>query len=262
MGKLDNLKISPTMVMATVIQEELNKLFYLDPDYDAELEMLKYQYDHEEVVRMGLHASSVTGAGNKYCYREQIVNILYKEYFDAGKKIPSMIKNAFEYRSKLDRSNPIHLARIFEEGKSIGTKWQRLFIRGKLGIKEDMDVARFDERYDLIYTPDAIVNINGKKYAVEIKSMNKNSFENAKSHPSGQKQLKLYMYLEGIEQGFVLADCKDNSQFKIFPEVNVSREDKHIAKAVDLLEKTRRNKLKVLKKKKLPPCTCGKCYVG
>lgn len=256
---LQDLKISKEAMLGMHIVEQLNKLFYLPPNYDAELEMLKYQYDHEEEERMGLHASSVTGATKSFCFRKNIIDILYLEHRRDGRKVPQMVIDSFKYANKLNRSNAIKLQRIFEEGKSIGTKWQRLFIRGGLGVKEDMDVSRFYDEYDLSYTPDGVIVLDGHKYVVEIKSMNKNQFEMAKDHKSGRKQLKLYMHLEGIKRGFVLVDCKDNSDIKIFPVLNLNESDDELANSLELLEKIQRVKKQVLSKKKLPPCICGKC---
>lgn len=256
---LASLRPSQDVLLGSYLKEELNKLFYNPPNYDAELEMLKYQYDHEEEERLGLHASSITGATKSFCFRSQIINILYMEHVKEGRKIPSRIIDSFKYANARNKNNAIHLQRIFEEGKSIGTKWQRLFIRGNLGIKEDMDVSRFHDEYDLSYTPDGIITLNGKKYVVEIKSMNANQFEPAKDHKSGRKQLKLYMYLEGIDRGFVLCDGKNTSDFKVFPVIGLNESDPELANSIELLEKIQRTKKKVLKTKKLPPCICGKC---
>lgn len=240
------------------IKEELNKLFYLEPKYDEELEMLKYQYDQEEEIRMGLHASSVISG--KVCLRKEVVNIMYKQFYDKGKKVPRKIERAFMHNAEKDGRNPIHLARIYEEGRSIGAKWQRLFIRGGLGVKEDMDVSRIVDEYDLSYTPDGIITLNGKKYVVEIKSANANSFESMKKkHPTGNKQLKMYMYFEGIENGFVLVDNKNSSDFKIFPEFNITAMDDEVDDILMKLEDIQKAKMRTLKTKKFPPCTCKKC---
>jgi CRISPR/Cas system-associated exonuclease Cas4 (RecB family) len=266
MSKLKSLKPDRRTIAAIGLKEELNKLFYNKPKYKEEMEMLSFQYaqDDGDGERLGLHASSITGAGKKFCFREQVINILYMQYkLKNPDKIPKSIYNAFQFQAaRNERNVPINLKRIFEEGHSIGAKWQRLFIRGGIGIKEDMDISRFWTEYDLSYTPDAIITLNGKKYVVEIKSMNKKNFDAANSHPSGRKQLRLYMYAEGIDQGFVLADCKDNSDFKIFPEFSPKASDPDIEKNIDLLEEIQRIKRKVIKRKKLPPCKCGKCYHG
>lgn len=259
-GILGDMQIDTKLLIADHIKEELNKLFYLKPDYDAEMEMLKYQYDHEEEERLGLHASAITGATKSFCYREQVISVLYRDFKLAGKKIPKKIANEFNHKQG-NHKHSTSLLRIFEEGKSIGTKWQRLFIRGKLGVKEDMDISRMQEDYDLSYTPDGVIVLDGKKYVVEIKSQNTFAFQKAKSHPSGQKQLKLYMYFEGIDRGFVLVDDKNTSDFKIFLEMNVNESDPDIADALYHLENIQRLKRKTLKTKKFPECTCGKCLV-
>lgn len=260
-GIISSLKPSQDILLGSYIKEEMNKLFYVKPNYDAELEMLKFQYDQEEEERMGLHASSVTGATKSFCFRKNIIDILYLEHVRDGRKIPQKVIEAFKYANKLNRSNPIHLQRIFEEGKSIGTKWQRLFIRGGIGQKEDMDVSRFQDEYDLSYTPDGIITLNGVKYVVEIKSMNANQFEPAKDHKSGRKQLKLYMHFEGIDRGFVLCDGKNTSDFKIFPVIGLKEDDPELLPSLELLKKIQRIKKKTLKEKKLPPCSCKKCLI-
>lgn len=269
MKSINDLRVSKKALLEANIKEELNKLFYLKPKYKEELEMLAYQYAQEEEERLGLHASSITNAGNNFCFREQIINILYMKYKKAGKKVPKNIERAFKYKLQQNENIPIHLARIYEEGKSVGTKWQRLFIRGGLAKKEDLDVSRFVDEYDLSYTPDGIIELNGKVYVVEIKSSNRNQFENMTNHPAGKRQLKLYMYMESeykgrkIDGGFVLVDCKDNSDFKIFLEFFEPDEiDPSVEKSLDLLEKIQKVKKKVLKTKKLPPCKCGKCLTN
>lgn len=256
---LSDMKIDTSVLLGDHIKTKLNELFYLKPDYAAEMEMLQYQYDHEEEIRMGLHASAITGATKSFCFRAAVVDVLYKDFYERGKKIPSLVKREFEKRQMGDRKHSTSLLRIFEEGKSIGTKWQRLFMRGKLGNKEDMDVSRMQEDYDLSYTPDGIIVLDGKKYVVEIKSMNTFAFQKAKTHPSGIKQLKLYMYLEGIDRGFVLVDDKNTSDFKVFVVMDINESDPDIANCLYLLERIQTLKKETIKTKVFPDCTCKKC---
>lgn len=247
---IGSLKLNKNILVADHIKNKLNELFYVKPDYDAELEMLKYQYDQEEEERVGLHASAITSAGKDFCYREQVLSLFFK--MAQGENIP------------------IGLKRIFEEGKSIGTKWQRLFIRAGIGDKEDMDVSRIQQDFDLSYTPDGIVVIDGKKYVVEIKSQNTFGFQKAKSHPSGQKQLKLYMYFEKIPRGFVLVEDKNLQDFKVFLETFEGEtqedwlaENEDIYEIVERLETIQKMKNKFLKTKKPPKridmCTSVDC---
>jgi hypothetical protein len=124
-----------------------------------------------------------------------------------------------------------------------------------------MDVSRFVNKYDLSYTPDGIIVLNGKRYVVEIKSSNKNQFElmQGKGHPKGRKQLKLYMHFENCDRGIVLMDCKDNSNFEVFPVIGLDKDDPELKKSLDLLEEIQDYKQTALAKKKLPKCLCGKC---
>jgi len=181
-----------------LIEQTLNKLFYMKPKIEEEAEFVKLVlskngYDCE---RAGLHASAIIAGEKDFCYREQVLSLLYK--MNGGKDIP------------------IGLKRIFEEGNSIHEKWQRLFIRGGLGEAEDMDRSRFKKKYELSYTPDAILTIGGHEYVGEIKSVNTFQFKNMHSHPSGKKQLMFYMWLTGIERGFVLCEDKNTQDIKVF----------------------------------------------
>lgn len=258
MGSIKNAKINQNVLIAAHVKEELNGLFMLPPKYDEELEMLRYQYEHEEEIRMGLHGSTVTGATKSTCMYEIVVEMLYKDFYVKGKKPPREVERAFEIMQMRERSYPVGLKRIFEQGTNIGAKWQRLFIRGGMGIKENMDIPREVKRYGLVYTPDAIVNISGKDYVVEIKSQNSNGFQTSSSHPGGIKQLKLYMHFTGIRRGFVLVENKDTQDFKVLVETNIDESDKHVEKYIDFLEKARKAKKKAIRDRKIPKCN-GTC---
>lgn len=181
--------------IAMMIESKLNKLFYINPDYKAEIEMLRMQASLKSNDRYGLHASAILASESEFCYREQVLSLFYKQIQGENVKIG--------------------LKRIFEEGNFIGEKWQRLFIRGGIGKKEDMDISRFLAKYDLSYTPDARITLFDKQFIVETKSQNTFTFKKQKSHPGGVKQLKFYMYLEGIAQGFVLVEDKNDQNFKV-----------------------------------------------
>lgn len=199
--KDDKEKIVVLGTEALVIEQALNKLFYATPNYPEELRMLKMQkmQAQQQGDRYGLHCSAIIASENEFCYREQVLSLFYKQA--QGENIA------------------IRLKRIFEEGNYIGEKWQRLFISGGIGIKENMDISRFNEKYDLSYTPDGRVTLMNKEWVVETKSMNTFQFKKATSHPSGRKQVRMYMYFEKIKYGFVLVEDKNDQCFKIFPEV-------------------------------------------
>lgn len=235
-AKLNGHELQTTEIL--VIENTLNKMFYAKPNIVEEVKLLnllmtKNGYDKD---RAGLHASAIIVSENEFCYREQVLSLIYK--MEQGDNIP------------------ISLRRIFEEGNAIHEKWQKLFVRSGLGIAENMDRSRFNKRYELTYSPDATnVLFNKKEYVVEIKSMNMFAYQKATSHPSGAKQLKLYMHFTKCFNGFVLAEDKNTQQFKVFP---VEYDYNDIAPYVERLEKVQEYKYKLLEEHKMVPRKCTK----
>lgn len=183
-----------------------NKMFYLDKDEKREPAFVKQMITRglESQERVGLHASALIVGDNKFCVRKQVLSLLYKQL-------------------QGDQIEP-SLMRIFEEGNAIHEKWQRLFIRAGYAKVKDLDYTRFNDEYEVSYTPDAIVTIPeyNEKYnwdgpmVCEIKSVNTFQFKKMTSHPTGKKQMQFYMFLTGIHKGFVLCDDKNTQDFKVF----------------------------------------------
>lgn len=223
------------------IEHLLNSLFYLDKDIPNELKFLKSVMTRgaETTERKGLHASAIIVSDDKFCYRQQVLSLFYKQL--------------------QGEQTSVGLKRIFAEGDAIHEKWQRLFIRGGLCEPLDCDFTRFDEDYDLSYTPDIICKIprnmsltepcdEWDEYVVEIKSMNTFSYKKQEHHASGRKQCQLYMYLTGIHKGIVLCDDKNTQEFKVKTyEYNPSE----IAKYIRRLEKIQEYKDELILDKKL-----------
>ena len=194
------------------IEKLLNSLFYLDKDIPKELKFLKsvMTRGQETTERRGLHASVMIASDDKFCYRQQVLSLFYKQL--------------------QGEQTPIGLKRIFSEGDAIHEKWQRLFIRGGLCEPLDCDFSRFAEEFDLSYTPDILCRLPANfslsgvyddsvekiPYVVEIKSVNTFTFKKQKYHASGRKQCQLYMYLTGIHNGIVLCDNKNTQEFKVY----------------------------------------------
>lgn len=226
------------------IEKLLNSLFYLDKDIPKELKFLKsvMTRGQETTERRGLHASAMIVSDDKFCYRQQVLSLFYKQL--------------------QGEQTPIGLKRIFSEGDAIHEKWQRLFIRGGLCEPLDCDFSRFAEEFDLSYTPDilcrlpASFNLSGVyddsvekiPYVVEIKSVNTFTFKKQKYHASGRKQCQLYMYLTGIHNGIVLCDDKNTQEFKVYKyEYNPTE----IAPYISRLERVQEFKDRMVSKNKL-----------
>lgn len=237
MGLLDEIKSdairSGTKIQSSEeaeLEKKLNRLFYLDKNIPEELKFLKsvMTRGQETTERKGLHASAVIVSDEKFCYRQQVLSLFYRQLQGEQTAIGSK--------------------RIFAEGDAIHEKWQRLFIRGGYAKPLDCDYSRFNEEFDLSYTPDIICNIDGIQSVVELKSVNTLSFKKGKEHPSGKKQCLLYMYLTGIEQGIVLQDDKNTQEFR----VNIYKPDYSVVKPyIARLEKIQYYKQRLINKGKL-----------
>lgn len=233
--------------LGTQIEHTLNKLFYLDKNIPKETEFVRMVMTRglESSERVGLHASAIIVGETKFCYRQQVLSLFYK--MKQGEQVP------------------IGLKKIFEEGDSIHQKWQRLFIRGGYANPEDCDRTQFADIYDLSFTPDIIATLpidwveSGKyeptEVVVEIKSVNTMQFRKMSQHPSGRKQLQLYMYLTGIHKGFVLCEDKNTQEIKVFPyKYNPSE----IQEVITRLENIQQYKAKVIEKGKMVK-RCDNC---
>ena len=180
------------------LEQKLNNLHYLDKNIEKELVFLKsvMTRGQETTERKGLHASAIILSDDKFCYRQQVLSLFYKQA--QGEQVP------------------VNLKRIFTEGDAIHEKWQRLFIRGGYAEPLDCDRTQFADEFDLQFTPDLICNIYGVEMVGEIKSVNSFIFKKQKNHASGKKQLQLYMYLTGIKKGFVLCEDKNTQDIKLY----------------------------------------------
>lgn len=169
--------------------------------------MFIYMRDNRviEEVRAGLHASAVIDTENHFCYREQVLSLIYE--MSQGKDLP------------------VNALKIFAAGTSIHEKWQNMFDKCSNNIKGfrlvQTEARSFSKKWNLFFTPDAIVEIDGIQYIVEIKSMNTFSYKHAaistNPHPHARHQVQLYMHLTGIHNGLILIEDKNSQEFEVFP---------------------------------------------
>ena len=219
--KRSRIKVEPSSTLSLMLENKLNSLFFVKSKEDED--------------RKGLHASAIIDSENNFCYREQVLSLVYK-------------------RNKAEKEEmSVSLARIFREGEAIHEKWQRMFKNA--GIAVAIEDRGYSKSLDLYMTPDAIVKINGKFYVCEIKSMNTFAFKHLKdTHPKGTKQLQLYMHFTCIPQGFVLCEDKNTQEIKILAydyDFNVVRP------YLERLYKISKYKEKLLSEGKLVKRKCG-----
>lgn len=185
---------------AQKLEKILNNAFYLDKNVDEETRFVNsvMTRGQETQERIGLHASSLIVGDKDFCIRQQVLSLMYRQL--QGEQVN------------------VGLKRIFEQGNAIHEKWQRLFIRAGYSSANDLDVTQFNKKYRISFTPDIICYIpefySGKMIG-EIKSVNTYQFQKMTKHPSAWKQCQWYMYLTGIEKGFVLSEDKNTQDFKV-----------------------------------------------
>ena len=253
MGLVDNIKKNATSngtkiqdSQASKLEKIFNKMFYLEKDAEKEPAFVRQMVTRglESQERIGLHASAMIVSDNKFCVRQQVLSLIY--------------------RQRQGEQTPIGLKRIFEEGNAIHEKWQRMFLRAGYSEVNELDYTQFDDDYELSFTPDILCFIpeffEGKMVG-EIKSVNTFQFKHMTSHPSGRKQMQLYMH-EMIKKekengtwngkdwtkGFVLCDDKNTQDFKVFV---YDYEPKEVAPFVERLDAVKFYKERVYEEHKM-----------
>ena len=207
MGLVDNIKQSAKSSGAKIqssdaaqLEAIFNRMFFLPKQIDKEVAFLRQVMTRgqDTAERVGLHASNIIVSDNKWCLRQQVLSLMYKQL--QGEQYSTGLK------------------RVFAEGDSVHEKWQRLMIRAGYAEPEDLDRTRFNKKYRVSYTPDGIIYVPefyDGKMVLEVKSVNTFQFQKMNRHPSAFKQCQFYMLQEGIKKGVVLCEDKNTQDFKL-----------------------------------------------
>lgn len=189
----------------------INSMFSDDPDTYLQLHDIlnqmfvdSHKKKNQEHPYEGDHASDYKQSFEgdwRYCYRKSILQEMY--HFEGE-----------ELSAKRIRINDVGW-------------YLHLMIQHK--FKESGRAVRIEHthrhpKYGIHYSPDIeakIVEMFGEEIIiVEIKTMNKESFEKAvktddprKGHLDAYKQVQIYMFLSGLRKALIYLFCKDNSEF-------------------------------------------------
>lgn len=214
-----------------IIQQKFSKLFVMMRDNR-----------HLEEERIGLHASAIIAADSDFCLRQQVLSLLFK--MNQGKELP------------------VKALQIFAAGSSIHEKWQGMLQACSNEENNDIKLIKnearsYNEEYELYFTPDSIVEINGQLYIVEYKSMNTYAYKSAinasNPHPSARKQSQLYMFLTGISKAIILIEDKNTQDFMTYVQ---SFNYKEVLPYLDRLNEIKECKKEYLKTGTLPDKVC------
>ena len=145
--------------------------------------------------RRGLHASNLIQTKKITCFRQKVLSLIYEP-------------DDHEINSP-------RLLRIYKHGDVIHSKWQNMFLESNISTM--IEKRCYSEKYSLYFTPDAVVNIDGKLHVVEIKSMKSTRYMKNEVPSTSRRQITLYMFLLGIKRGFILQENKDNQDFRVIP---------------------------------------------
>jgi hypothetical protein len=265
MGLIDSIKQSAEKNGSKIqtsesaeLEKIFNKMFYTEHDIDEETKFINMVMTRglESQERIGQHASSIIVGEKSWCVRAQVLSLLYKQV-------------------QKENTNA-SLLRIFEEGNAIHEKWQRLLIRAGYAKAKTLDKTRFNELYEVSYTPDIVCRIPEFFNAVmvgEIKSVNTFQFKKMSEHLSAKKQLQLYMFFciqeakrkkkwngKDYTKGFVLCEDKNTQEFKLYI---YDYDKKFVQPYIDRMTDVQVYKDDFLKSNRLPPkcsdCTDCKC---
>jgi hypothetical protein len=117
---------------------------------------------------------------------------------------------------------PPKLTRIFDNGHYVHDRIQKYLIDAGLIPKDKngrymVEVGLRSDSLNISGSADGIVEIDGKRYVLEIKSINGNSFSSLREPKEEHViQVNCYMLVLGLEGAVILYENKDNQEMKEF----------------------------------------------
>ncbi len=163
--------------------------------------------------RARLHASSLLDQA-EYCERAYVLG------------------HNHEQDAQASEPHAAHLNAIFLNGVVQHEKWQNLFKRyGKVMTykgKPELDLTHYSKRYNIFFSPDAVLEIFNVPYVFEIKTLNTDEFQAAAPLPveeavkhsetlrKGRIQCNLYMHFLELGNGVLLAEDKNTQKFRVW----------------------------------------------
>lgn len=169
--------------------------------FKQELGDMLNAWEASKPLRVGApHASSILEPGDKWCLRKLTLLALYPEY--------AVRPEAMPWDSRRNG--------IFLNGWALHEKYQKLFMEH--GQALEVERSHYDEQRYLHFTPDAIIQLFGVPYIVEIKGYKQSSWEemDEAGEPPLQAALQcnLYCHLLNIERGLLLIENKNTQEIK------------------------------------------------
>ena len=119
------------------------------------------------------------------------------------------------YEGDTNTAFPARILRVFDNGHGVHERLQRYLMA--IGILLQAEVPIENADFEIKGHTDGIVQINGVKGILEIKSMNASGFYSLYAPKDDHLiQVNIYMFCTGIERAVLLYECKDNQELKEF----------------------------------------------
>jgi len=107
------------------------------------------------------------------------------------------------------------ILRIFDNGHAVHDRVQGYL--SDIGILIQTEVPVENKEYEIKGHTDGIIEMNGIKGILEIKSMNTRQYYSShEPKPEHLIQVNVYMFCIGIPRACLLYECKDNQELKEF----------------------------------------------
>ena len=105
------------------------------------------------------------------------------------------------------------IKRIFDNGHGVHERLQTYLENAGILLQAEVPVE--SKEYEITGHTDGILEINGAKGILEIKSMNANTFYSTYGpKPEHLIQVNIYMFCTGIDRACLLYECKDDQALK------------------------------------------------
>jgi hypothetical protein len=150
----------------------------------------------------------------------------YLSYRDRDKRAihcfhPSSLHKSVEelyriyFEGDSNQAFPTRILRVFDNGHAVHERLQRYLTATGVLLQAEVPIENAD--FEIKGHTDGIVEINGVKGILEIKSINANGFYTLYAPKDDHLiQVNIYMFCAGIERAVLLYECKDSQQLKEF----------------------------------------------
>lgn len=226
---------------------------YVPPDLDAIIDeaIVKHRKENKHIGTPFYFNPS--GLGNIGCLRKMQYTFFKYAFKDADEIIEKSEDNMFTKNTR----KAAKLSRIFANGNDVHDRYEKYFEWA--GILTKSEEVLLDNDIRVKGRLDDLINIDGRDYIVEIKSMNSIPYSKlTKPKKEHILQLTLYMHIKGIHEGYLTYEGKNDQEHRSFYITYDPKVLKYLFDTIDSILKT--SKEHKLMPEKLQSCSSCPFY--